>query len=94
MILHNMLLVVITRMESAKTRKVPLEVVHIGPRHQDLYEARLVLVRPDGHVAWRGESLPSDAMKLIDNLQGAFDQQIAISVSEVYNAPPLKVSIR
>lgn len=94
MILHNMLLVVITRMESAKTRKVPLEVVHIGPRHQDLYEARLVLVRPDGHVAWRGESLPSDAMKLIDNLQGAFDQQIAISVPEVYNAPPLKVSIR
>ena len=79
---------------AAKTRKVPLEVVHIGPSHQDLYEARLVLVRPDGHVAWRGESLPGDAMKLIDQVRGAFDQQIAISVPEVYNAPPQKVSIR
>ncbi len=35
-----------------------------------LYEARLVLVRPDGHVAWRGETLPADAASLIDRIVG------------------------
>jgi hypothetical protein len=36
-----------------------------------LYEARLVLVRPDGHVAWRGASVPQDAAALLDLVRGA-----------------------
>ena len=35
-----------------------------------LYERRLVLVRPDGHVAWRGDEVPSDALALIDTVRG------------------------
>lgn len=35
-----------------------------------LYERRLVLVRPDGHVAWRGESLPEDIATLLDRVRG------------------------
>ncbi|MBU6377464.1 MAG: FAD-dependent oxidoreductase [Gammaproteobacteria bacterium] len=35
-----------------------------------LYERRLVLVRPDGHVAWRGESLPDDISTLLDRVRG------------------------
>ncbi|RVT90978.1 FAD-dependent monooxygenase [Sphingomonas crocodyli] len=35
-----------------------------------LYERRLVLVRPDGHVAWRGDALPDDAAALIDTVRG------------------------
>jgi hypothetical protein len=37
----------------------------------DLYEAPLALVRPDQHVAWRGELAPADAGGLIDHVRGA-----------------------
>jgi 2-polyprenyl-6-methoxyphenol hydroxylase-like FAD-dependent oxidoreductase len=36
-----------------------------------LYERRLVLVRPDGHVAWRGDEPPSNPAELIDIVRGA-----------------------
>ena len=34
---------------------VPLTVVRPGPAITDLYDARLALIRPDQHVAWRGD---------------------------------------
>jgi hypothetical protein len=34
------------------------------------YERRLVLVRPDGHVAWRADAEPADAGAIIDRLRG------------------------
>jgi hypothetical protein len=35
----------------------PLEIVHLGTcEAEDLYTSRLTLVRPDQHVAWRGDS--------------------------------------
>jgi len=36
-----------------------------------LYERRRVLVRPDGHVAWRGDRLPADVEGLLDQVRGA-----------------------
>lgn len=36
-----------------------------------LYESKLVLVRPDGHVAWRGDHVPADPLSIIDQLRGA-----------------------
>ena len=36
-----------------------------------LYERRLVLVRPDGHVAWRADALPEDAGRIVDVVRGA-----------------------
>ena len=36
-----------------------------------LHERRLVLVRPDGHVAWRGDHLPDDCHALVDRARGA-----------------------
>ena len=37
----------------------------------DLYEKKLVLVRPDGQVAWRGDTSPSDATAVIDTVRGS-----------------------
>jgi hypothetical protein len=37
----------------------------------DLYGARLVLVRPDQHVAWRGDDVPDEPRELIEIVRGA-----------------------
>ncbi len=53
-------------------RGVPLETVEIDdPAIAELYERSLVLVRPDGHVAWRGDRLPGDCAALTDRVRGA-----------------------
>jgi len=58
--------------EAAERRGVPMQVVDLGdPQIAALYERRLVLVRPDGHVAWRGDTLAVDALRLIDRVRGA-----------------------
>jgi 2-polyprenyl-6-methoxyphenol hydroxylase-like FAD-dependent oxidoreductase len=57
---------------AAETRQVPLTIVDIpDEKIAALYERRLVLVRPDGHVAWRSDDAPADAMALIDKVRGA-----------------------
>jgi hypothetical protein len=51
---------------------LPLEIVAIrDPEIARLYERKLVLVRPDGHVAWRSDQLPTDPDGLIDQVRGA-----------------------
>jgi hypothetical protein len=56
---------------AARERRVPLEVVAIeAPEVLQAYERRLVLVRPDGHVAWRADAEPADADAIIDRVRG------------------------
>ena len=57
---------------AAGQRGVPLAVldVDVGDARQ-LYPRRLMLVRPDQHVAWRGNDEPSDPLALIDRVRGA-----------------------
>lgn len=58
--------------EAAMVRGVPLAVVPLDePEAAASYERRLVLVRPDGHVAWRGDTAPQDVGALIDWVRGA-----------------------
>jgi 2-polyprenyl-6-methoxyphenol hydroxylase-like FAD-dependent oxidoreductase len=57
---------------AAAERKVPLKVVQIDDANaRRIYERKLVLVRPDQHVAWRGDGAPDDCMGLIDRVRGA-----------------------
>jgi 2-polyprenyl-6-methoxyphenol hydroxylase-like FAD-dependent oxidoreductase len=59
---------------AARERGVPLKVVDIDSAGaKRLYEARLVLVRPDGFVAWRGDALPDSAASIIDTVRGAVE---------------------
>jgi hypothetical protein len=51
---------------------LPLKVV--APRFSglwELYGARYALIRPDQHVAWRGDELPADLGSLLDVVRGA-----------------------
>lgn len=58
--------------DAARARGVPLRVIDIGsPEAHRAYAARLALVRPDGHVAWRGDTVPQDAARLVDTVRGA-----------------------
>ena len=57
---------------AAAARRVPLETIAVTqPDVMQLYQHRLVLVRPDGHVAWRANELPPNAGALIDKVRGA-----------------------
>jgi 2-polyprenyl-6-methoxyphenol hydroxylase-like FAD-dependent oxidoreductase len=57
---------------AAEKHGVPLDVVAIDEPHVvTLYERKLVLVRPDGHVAWRGDRLPPSTAELIDRVRGS-----------------------
>ena len=57
---------------AAEQRRVPLKVVDLADEKiAALYAKRLVLVRPDGHVAWRSDDPPADALALIDKVRGA-----------------------
>jgi len=57
---------------SAAKHGLPLVVLDIGDTEAAaLYAKKLVLVRPDRHVAWRGDAVPDDAPGLIDHLRGA-----------------------
>ena len=47
-------------------RGVPLTARDHEPKALAAYQCRLVLVRPDGHVAWRADQEPADAGALID----------------------------
>ena len=55
--------------EAAALRGVPLVVLDVAP--EPPYRERLVLSRPDQHVAWRGDALPADPLGLIDRVRGA-----------------------
>ena len=56
---------------AAARRHVPFQVIDLAdPQIAALYERRLVLVRPDGHVAWRADAAPGDALALIDRVRG------------------------
>jgi hypothetical protein len=56
---------------AAEKRGVPFTAIDLNePRVLAAYENRLVLVRPDGHVAWRADHEPADATALIDIIRG------------------------
>jgi hypothetical protein len=56
---------------AAAAAGMPIELVDIDSEEaRALYENKLVLVRPDGHVAWRADADPVDARRIVDVVRG------------------------
>jgi 2-polyprenyl-6-methoxyphenol hydroxylase-like FAD-dependent oxidoreductase len=56
---------------AAAARDVPLTVLDVKSPGAGVYDRKLVLSRPDQHVAWRGDAEPHDPSALIDLVRGA-----------------------
>jgi 2-polyprenyl-6-methoxyphenol hydroxylase-like FAD-dependent oxidoreductase len=58
--------------EAAAQRGVPLTVLDVDAEGADaLYPHKLLLARPDQHVAWRGDAVPDNPLALVDRVRGA-----------------------
>lgn len=58
-------------MRQAASLDIPLTLVRTDePRLTSLYEASLVLIRPDQHVAWRSHKSPADVAALLLQISG------------------------
>ncbi len=65
-------------MAAAAHRGVPMKLFDVdSDEAAALYPCKLLLSRPDQHVAWRGNKLPDDSMALIDQVRGASVGEIA-----------------
>ena len=57
---------------AAKQRGMAVDVHDIAdPAIAALYQCRLALIRPDGHIAWRADTAPRDAQAIVDRVRGA-----------------------
>jgi len=59
---------------AAQRRSVPFALLDVQPGREfetNVYAHSLVLVRPDQHIAWRGDAVPADCDALIDLIRGA-----------------------
>ena len=59
-------------LDASARRRVPITVLDVeATDERNLYARKLLLVRPDQHVAWRGDEQPTAPLELIDLLRGA-----------------------
>jgi hypothetical protein len=63
---------------AAARRGMPMAALDVHAKDAaDLYPRKLLLSRPDRHVAWRGDRPPDDPLALIDRVRGAFTNTAA-----------------
>ena len=56
---------------AAEDRRIPFKTLKVEQAEgRELYECDLALIRPDQHVAWRGNSLPDDCGDLLARVTG------------------------
>ena len=65
---------------AAAQRGLPLAVLDVRSREaSEFYRHKLVLVRPDQHVAWRGDAEPANPLDLVDLIRGSVGTSMAKS---------------
>jgi hypothetical protein len=68
---------------AASERNIPFSKLQLAEKDQEaLYEQALVLVRPDGQVAWRSDELPSDPGAILDLARGSARDMVDHRLSE------------
>jgi hypothetical protein len=55
--------------QAARARAVPLRILRLDAPPGELYQTKLVLVRPDHHIAWHGDTV-LDAIAVVDHMRG------------------------
>jgi 2-polyprenyl-6-methoxyphenol hydroxylase-like FAD-dependent oxidoreductase len=69
---------------AAARRGVPMAVFDVdADEAAKLYPCKLLLSRPDQHVAWRGDKAPDDPLELIDLVRGASGKVSLVDGSSV-----------
>jgi hypothetical protein len=57
---------------AARARNIPFEILHLPDGDaRDLYQRDLALIRPDQHIAWRGNTLPAAPERVLAQVTGA-----------------------
>lgn len=56
--------------EAASARGLPLRTVKVAAKDPQ-YRHSLILVRPDGHIAWSADVAPENSLALVDKVRGA-----------------------
>jgi hypothetical protein len=60
--------------DAAAVHRVPVALLDVEPADRPaVHRHALLLVRPDQHVAWRGDVLPADVASLVARLRGALE---------------------
>ena len=67
---------------AAARRGLPMRVLDVASDEAaDLYPRKLLLSRPDRHVAWRDDRLPDDPLALIDLVRGALQPAVSPAIA-------------
>ena len=62
--------------DAAANQGVPLKIFELNSKEaRSLYDRKLALIRPDQHVAWRGDALPADSGWLMNVVRGALSHR-------------------
>jgi 2-polyprenyl-6-methoxyphenol hydroxylase-like FAD-dependent oxidoreductase len=66
----------VSQLESAaQARRVPLAILDVQAHPSAApYRHKLLISRPDQHVAWRGDALPDPPLELVDRLRGVLHE--------------------
>ena len=68
---------------AAARRGVPMAVLDVDAADAaKLYPRKLLLSRPDRHVAWRGDRQPDDPLALIDRVRGALAGEVVLQSAQ------------
>jgi len=78
---------------AASALGVPLTVVQLEPEPKlALLERKLLLIRPDHHVAWRGDGLPVDCDAVLARISGRGEVDAASQSTAMKEKAPLAAS--